>query len=35
MDLHGLHTFYLLEVPITNAITRNSHWTKVLEVKPI
>lgn len=34
MVSHGLHTFYILEMPITNAITRNSHWTMVLEVKP-
>ena len=35
MVSHGLHTFYILEVPITNAITGNNHWTMVLEVKPI
>jgi hypothetical protein len=32
---HGLHTFYILEMPITNAIARNNHWTMVLEIKPI
>lgn len=34
MDSLGLHTFYILEMPIIDAITRNKHWTMVLEVKP-
>jgi TM2 domain-containing membrane protein YozV len=35
MVFTGLHTFYILGMPITNAITRNKHWTVVPEIKPI